>query len=419
MYQFKKGAAAVLAGVLSISSVVPAFAYTPSDTENYDHVTTAGNVGNAAVTLTVEDREEPVIFSAYVPAELPIAIDANGDVIVPENAKIINGVGNLPIGVEAIDVTMEDGWTLAAMDTDMSLEAKDTKKVAMEVLGQDLSDADSFNPAKIEANSDIALNMKANLPDQSASSQTKIATIGFTVNWWEDEDAPELNATHLVSASKMRSALQELTGSIVFSTEAYDPEQHPGMATDISEAGNGSVMAVVNDQDAVVYSEGGTLAPEGCALLFAATKYSNNLPVSGEYKATSMDLRGLDIKNTTDISNMFNGCIHLQSLDVSTWDTSNVTNMEATFHYCTALRSLDLTNFDTSNVTNLWCTFKYMTNLETVDLSSFDTDKVTKIGMTFMFDPNLKTVYCHTQEDAKKLKTNSDASSSVQFIVKF
>lgn len=184
---FKKGAAAILAGVLSVSSVVPAFAYDPGDTANCDHVTTAGGVGNAAVMLTVEDREEPVIFSAYVPAELPIAIDANGDVTVPQNAKIINGVETLPIEVEAIDVTMEDDWTLASMDTDMSLEAKDTKKVAMEVLGQDLSDTDSFSPAKIEAGSKIALNMKANLPDQSASSQTKIATIGFTVNWWEDD----------------------------------------------------------------------------------------------------------------------------------------------------------------------------------------------------------------------------------------
>ena len=311
----KKSTAAILAGVLSVSSVVPAFAAAPSDVENYDHITTAGNVGNAAVMLTVEDREEPVIFSAYVPAELPIAIDANGDVTVPQNAKIINGVENLPIEVEAIDVTMEDDWTLASMDTDMSLEAKDTKKIAMELNGKDMANTDKALPWKIEANSDLQLNMKANLPDQSASSQTKIATIGFTVNWWEDED---LYATNLLDKDRMYDALQPLTGNITFSTEGYDPEQHTGTATDISEAQDGSVMAVVNGQDAVVYSKGGTLAPENCSNLF------------GQYQAISMDLRGMDTSKTTNMEEMFHR-VAATSLDLSSFDTSNVTITRSMF----------------------------------------------------------------------------------------
>ena len=355
MYQFKKGTAAILAGVLSVSSVVPAFAAVPGDTENYDHITTAGNVGNAAVTLTVEDREQPVIFSAYVPAELPIAIDVNGDVVVPQSAKIINGVENLPIEVEAIDVTMDNGWELTSMDTDMSLEAKDTKKVAMEVLGQDLADADSFSPAKIEANGELALDMQAKLPNQSASSQTKIATIGFTVNWWEDQDStPTLNATNELSKAYMDPVLKSLTGNITFSTEGYDPEQHSGTATDISAAQDGSVMAVVNGQDAVVYSKGGTLAPEDCSKLFA------------NFDLSVLNLNGLDTSHTTNMNDMFNFA-HIDTLDVSSFDTSHVTSMNNMFYNIVTQNPIDLSSFNVSNVTDMGQMFVWG-SVEVIDL---------------------------------------------------
>ena len=436
----KKGTAAILAGVLSVSSVVPAFAAAPSDVENYDHVTTAGNKGDAAVMLTVEDREEPVIFSAYVPAELPIAIDANGDVVVPEDAKIINGVENLPIAVEAIDVTMEDGWTLASMSDDLAAEAKDTKKVAMEVLGQDLSDAASFSPAKIEADSDIALNMKASLPDQSASSQTKIATIGFTVNWWDDEstipEVPELNATNLVNKDRMQNVLLHLTGNVAFSTEAYDPERHTGTATDISEAQDGSVMAVVNGQDAVVYSEGGTLAPSDSSLLFV--DWNAGSPIA--FQAESLDLRGLDTSIVTDMSAMFRE-IQINELDLSLFDTSNVidmssmfgdaqienlnlsslnttkvTSMEQMFQGC-HMKTLDLSSFDTSNVTSMRQMFLGTNHLETLDLSSFDMSNVNDIDLMF---PGCfaTTVFCRTEADATILSGTRDCPSTINFVVK-
>ena len=65
---------------------------------------------------------------------------------------------------------------MASKATVMSPEAKDTKKVAMELNGQDMADSDNALPWKIEAYGDIALNMQTKLPAQSASSKTKIAT---------------------------------------------------------------------------------------------------------------------------------------------------------------------------------------------------------------------------------------------------
>lgn len=412
MYQFKKGAAAILAGVLSVSSVVPAFAATPADTENYDHVTTAGNKGNAAVTLTVEDREQPVIFSAYVPAELPIAIDANGDVTVPQNAKIINGVETLPIEVEAIDVTMDNGWELTSMDTDMSLEAKDTKKIAMEVLGQDLSDADSFSPAKIEANGELPLGMQAKLPDQSASSQTKLATIGFTVNWWEDQDStPTLNATNELSKAYMDPVLKSLTGNITFSTEGYDPEQHTGTATDISAAQDGSVMAVVNGQDAVVYSEGGVYTT------YTGTENSPETGLFAEYSVNYLDLSGFDTQHMTNTVSMFDRCYNLRSINgLNTFQTTNTETMHAMFACCHFSGTLDLTAFDTSNVSNMFGAFSHL-SADVLDLSSFDMSNVKNVDYLF-YDSNIKTVYCRSESDAAIMKASSYCPSTINFVVK-
>ena len=366
--------------------------------------------------------------SAYVPAELPIAIDANGDVVVPQNAKIINGVENLPIGVEAIDVTMEDGWTLASMSDDLASETKDTKKVAMEVLGQDLSDAASFSPAKIEANGDIALNMKTNLPDQSASSQTKIATIGFTVNWWEDQDStPTLNATNELSKAYMDPVLKSLTGNITFSTEGYDPEQHTGTATDISEAQDGSVMAVVNGQDAVVYSEGGTLAPENSIYLFKdyesisislagldTSKVTNMRSMFYDAKITDLDLNQFNTSKVSNMYAMFDG-VQLDKLDLSQFDTSNVTAMEYMFSEA-KIDKLNLIGFDTSHVKNMSYMFSGA-KIDTIDLSSFDMSQVSsKAGM--FSNCTATTVYCRSEADAAIMKASSNCPSTINFVVK-
>ena len=148
---------------------------------------------------------------------------------------------------------------------------------------------------------------------------------------------------------------------------------------DISEAGDGSVMAYVEDDGTgngtykvTIGGKGGIIANESMIGYFAAFD-----------KMTSIDLSAIDTSEVTDMSTMFDECFSLTSLDVSNFDTSQVTNMGGMFTGCRKLKSLDVSNFDTSNVTNMSNMFSYCFSLTSLDVSKFDTSQVT--NMSYMF----------------------------------
>ena len=161
----------------------------------------------------------------------------------------------------------------------------------------------------------------------------------------------------------------------------------PATATeswDISEAGDGSVMAYVEDDGTgngtykvTIGGKGGIIANESMVGYFG--RFS---------KMTSIDLSALDTSEVTDMNVMFSGCNKLTSLDVSNFDTSKVTNMSGMFSMCCSLTSLDLSSFDTSQVTymsNMFSGFgDFPGGIEEINLSSFDTSKVT--DMSHMFE---------------------------------
>jgi surface protein len=103
-----------------------------------------------------------------------------------------------------------------------------------------------------------------------------------------------------------------------------------------------------------------------------------------EAKATTIDMRGFDTSNVTDMQYMFYRCYYVTNLDVSNFDTSNVTNMQFMFYYCKDLTNLDVSNFDTSNVTSMRNMFFNCNALINLDVSNFDTSNVTL--MTSMFN---------------------------------
>ena len=157
----------------------------------------------------------------------------------------------------------------------------------------------------------------------------------------------------------------------------------PATATeswDISEAGDGSVMAYVEDDGTgngtyklTIGGQGGIIANESMVGYFVAFN-----------KMTSIDLSALDTSQVTNMFGMFTSCSSLTSFDVSNFDTSKVTNMGSMFYYCSSLTSLDLSNFDTSKVTNMSYMFYECSSLTSLDVSKFDTSKVT--DMSRMFD---------------------------------
>ena len=162
----------------------------------------------------------------------------------------------------------------------------------------------------------------------------------------------------------------------------------PATATeswDISETGDGSVMAYVEDDGTgnstyklTIGGKGGIIANESMISYF----YGFN-------KMTSIDLSALDTSEVTNMNGMFYGCEGLTNLDVSNFDTSQVADMNSMFFGCRNLTSLDLSSFDTSKVTDMSFMFSsesdyFPMNIKKINVSNFDTSKVT--DMLSMFE---------------------------------
>ena len=182
---------------------------------------------------------------------------------------------------------------------------------------------------------------------------------------------------------------------------------------DISEAGDGSVMAYVEKtgevlepapSNAKIYSNDEKVNDMSkpiyaTPLSETNTNYAYKLTIGGKdgiianesmigyfyefTNMTSIDLSVLDTSEVTNMSNMFSACISLTSLDVSNFDTSKVIDMSDMFDQCYMLTSLDLRNFNTSEVIDMSSMFSACISLTSLDVSKFDTSKV--IDMSDMF----------------------------------
>ena len=186
----------------------------------------------------------------------------------------------------------------------------------------------------------------------------------------------------------------------------------PATATeswDISEAGDGSVMAYVEDDGSgnstykvTIGGKGGIIANESMIGYFYDFA-----------KMTSIDLSALDTSEVTNMNRMFDGCSSLKSLDVSKFDTSKVTNMSAMFYECSSLTSLDLSKFDTSKVTDMSDMFSAgpitPMNIEEINISNFDTSQVIDMSRMFSGCSGL------TSLDVSKFNTSQVTNMSSMF----
>ena len=130
----------------------------------------------------------------------------------------------------------------------------------------------------------------------------------------------------------------------------------PSDAWDMSNAGDGSVLAWVNGTSLYVAADG-TIAPNpNAACLFA--RFTNLRTI---YFGDSFDT-----SNVTDMSRMFSNCHSLTSLDLSCFNTSKVTNMTQMFDGCSNLTYLDLSYFHAPSTTTTTNMFKDCDALKTL-----------------------------------------------------
>ena len=156
-------------------------------------------------------------------------------------------------------------------------------------------------------------------------------------------------------------------------------EGTPENAWDVSEGGDGTVLAWMDGGDLHVAADGNIAPNPNASRVFA---WFTNLE--------TIDFGGcFDTANVTDMTDMFSGCSSLTTLDVSGFDTANVTDMDGMFDDCSSLTTLDLSGFDTSNVTDMSFMFSSCSNLTTLDVSGFDTANVTVMGLMFNGCSNL------------------------------
>ena len=147
----------------------------------------------------------------------------------------------------------------------------------------------------------------------------------------------------------------------------------PSSAWDVSEAGDGSVLAWMDNGDLYVAADGAIAPNSNASWLFH--KFVNLKTINfGNCFVTS---------SVTRMSGMFAGCSSLTGLDLSCFETSAVTDMYGVFSSCGSLTHLDLTSFDTSNVTDMSSMFDGCRSLTSLDLTSFDTSSVTDMGSMF------------------------------------
>ena len=344
-------------------------------------------------------------------------------------------------------------WEIAAEDITASSKKMDGKNIKLYLTKLDSTGAETQVMAPKVYNATTSANTKTGRPSGVMSLATGTMSASETTNYrlrmYVDESynpqgdggglsfSVKINAYGKVkegpTGSKMKAYMtqaDEIPPETDFHTDAYMSKITsiitkkdnivPATAVeswDISEAGDGSVMAYVEKTDEVlpgvpsnakIYSNKGE-NKDILETIYATplegtdVEYAYKLTIGGKdgiianenmidyfamfYKMTSIDLSALDTSEVTNMSGMFSRCSSLTNLDVSNFDTSKVTNMSFMFYECSSLISLDLSNFDTSQVTNMSWMFcaepGSLMNIEEINVSSFDTSQVT--DMSYMF----------------------------------
>ena len=202
-----------------------------------------------------------------------------------------------------------------------------------------------------------------------------------------------------ISATPFWGQSQYLRKDVNTLTFQSSLQNAPSSAWDVSEAGDRSVLAWMDNGNLYVAADGAIAPNPDAAWLFQdfvnmkTINFGNCFDTSdvtrmrgmfnGCSSLTDLDLSGFDTSSVTDMRMMFQNCASLTSLDLPGFDTSSVTDMRVMFQNCANLTSLDVSSFDTSNVIDMGAMFANCERLTGLDLSGFDTSHVTNMAAMF------------------------------------
>ena len=376
-------------------------------------------ITTGAITMEYEESTNTISMTGALPTT-----DATGKVRLTEGEYFDFTIKSNIKGNANIN------WEIAAEDiTASSAKKMDGKNIKLYLTKLDSTGAETQVMAPKVYNATTSANTKTGRPSGVMSLATGTMSTSETTNYrlrmYVDEDynpqgdggglsfSVKINAYGKVKEAPTGSKMKVYATQADFNEGNFIPPQTdfhaaaymskitsiitkkdnivPETATeswDISEAGDGSVMAYVEDDGTgnstyklTIGGKGGIIANESMVGYFYWFS-----------EVTSMDLSALDTSEVTSMDEMFAGCSSLTSLDVSNFDTSQVTDMFGMFNSCSRLTSLDVSNFDTSQVTDMGDMFKSCWGLTSLDLSNFDTSKVTDMFGMFEYCSSLTSL---------------------------
>ena len=308
-------------------------------------------------------------IDATVPASLPITVSSDGVVTTATNAAIHN-YGSSPIFVSSINVTAENGWSLATKDAASASIGAKVISMGFNSSWMDASGVvDTSGFERIPSSDTLNISYDAKAPGVvTAESSSTAATATFVVG------LPTV-PTMAASSSWYQSKQNRNTITKITLMDSYTPTTTVDEKWAADVHGTGDITCYRTGTEIII-------AGNGTGEIQANVKSSSMFNAFS--KLTTIEkLELLDTSNVTDMNYMFQSCRGLTSLDVSNFDTSNVTNMRSMFYGCSELTSLNLSNFNTSNVTAMYGMFQSCSGLTSLNLSNFNTSKVTDMGCMF------------------------------------
>ena len=333
-------------------------------------------------------------FDATVPASLPITVSSDGVVKTATNAAIHN-YGSSPILVSSINVTAENGWSLATKDAAASASIG-AKVISMGFNGSwmDASGAvDTSGFERIAASGTLAISYDAKIPRVvTAESSSTAATATFVVGL---PTVPTMAAgSSWYKSAQGRNTITKITFMDSYTPASYDEK----WAADVD--GTGDITCYRTGTEILIAGNGAGKIKANADSSFLFSSAGDNRFT----KLTSIEnLALLDTANVTNISYIFRSCSGLTSLDVSHFDTANVTNMSDMFQICSGLTSIDVSRFDTSKVTDMTWMFGGCSGLTTIYAGdAWNTDKVTDSNYMFYYCTNLRGDIAYNGSDHDK-----------------
>ena len=336
-------------------------------------------------------------IDATVPASLPITVSSDGVVKTATNAAIHN-YGSSPIFVSSINVTAENGWSLATKDAAASASIG-AKVISMGFNGSwmdasgtvDTSDFD-----RISSSGTLNISYDAKAPGVvTAESSSTAATAIFVVEL--SSPATLAASSSWYKSSENRNTITKITFMDSYTPASYDEK----WAADVN--GTGDITCYRTGTEIIIAGNG-----SGKIKANADSSYLFSYSSSNSFRALSAieNLELLDMADVTNMSNMFSFCVSLTSLDVSNFDTAKVTNMRWMFYSCNGLTSLDVSNFDTANVTDMSYMFSGCSGLTSLNISNFDTANVTNMCEMFYHCSGLTTICASNKWNTDKVTSS-------------